>query len=93
MTQCSLSTLHQGLADIGNTKCGFVGRNDLVVDHGTEVQVDIVLGHAALTGHFDNLDLNIHRCKMLAQWVHFDQTGIDGTFESGRTSIRTYILK
>lgn len=43
-----LSSLDQSLADVGDAKGGLVGRCNVVVDDGCEVQSDVVLGHANL---------------------------------------------
>lgn len=77
VAQGSLSTLDQGLADVGNAKSGLVRADNVVVDDAGEVEVDVVLGHADLLGDFDNLDLDIDLDQALRQGVDLDQTGVD----------------
>ena len=51
MTEGGLCALHEGLADIGDSKGGFVGGGDVVVDHGGEIQGNVVFCHADLLGY------------------------------------------
>ena len=51
MPQGGLGALDQGLADVGDAESGLVGGDDVVVDHGGEVQVDVIFGHAHLLWH------------------------------------------
>jgi len=37
-----LRALDEGLADVGDAEGGFVGRGDVVVDDGCELEVDVV---------------------------------------------------
>ena len=83
MAQCSLGTLHKRLADVGDTECGLVGRDDLVVDDRGQIQGHVVLGHADLARHFDNLDLHIDRDESLTQGVNLDKTRVHSAFKSG----------
>ena len=82
MTQGGLSALDQRLLHVRDTEGSLVGRDDLVVDDRGEVESDIVLGHANLARHLDNLDLDVHGGEALAQQVSLHQTGIDGSFEA-----------
>lgn len=45
-----LRAFDKGLADVGDAEGGFVRGRDVVVDHGGEVQGDVVFGHADLSG-------------------------------------------
>ena len=59
--------------------------DDLLVNHGGKVEVNIILGHAHLLRHLYGLDFDIHRLELLTPGVDLDQTGVDGAFESGRS--------
>lgn len=59
MAEGGLSTLDQSLTNVGDTEGGLVGADDVVVDNGSQVQSDIVFGHADLLRHFDVLDTHI----------------------------------
>ena len=82
MAECGLGALDEGLLDIGDSECGLVRRNDLVVDHGGQGKRDVVLGHADLARHFDDLNLDIDCLKILTQRVNLDKTGVHGAFEA-----------
>lgn len=45
-----LCALYEGLSDVADAECGFVGGRDVVVDDGGEVQGYVVFGHADLAG-------------------------------------------
>jgi hypothetical protein len=59
-----------------------VGRRDAVVDDGRQVKRDVVLGHADLLGHLDNLNLDIYLDQILRERVDIDETWVDGTGEA-----------
>lgn len=82
MAQGGLGTLNERLFDVCDTESGLVWRRDLVVDDRGEIEGHVVLGHADLARHFDDLDLDIDGGQMLAEWVHLDQTGIDRALEA-----------
>jgi len=73
-----LGALNEGLADVADTECCLVWRRDAVVDDGSQVERDVVLGHAHLLRHLDDLDLDVDLDKLLRQWVDVDKTWIDG---------------
>ena len=54
----------------------------MIVDDRGQVECDIVLGHTDLTGHLNNLDLDIDLNESLRERVDLDQTGIDGAREA-----------
>lgn len=54
----------------------------MVVDDRSQVESDIVFGHADLSWNFDDLNLDIDLDESLRQWVDLDQTGINGACES-----------
>jgi hypothetical protein len=66
-----------------------VGGDDFVVDNRSQVEGHVILGHADLTGHFDNLDLHVDGGQVLAEGVDLDQTGVDGAFESTKLRYET----
>lgn len=47
---------------------------------------DIILGHADLTRHFDDLNFDVHRPQVLAERVHLDQPRVDRPFKAARSS-------
>ena len=77
VAQGGLSTLNQGLADVGDSEGGLVRTDDVVVDNTGKVEVDVVLGHADLLGHLDDLDLDVDLDKSLGQGVDLNQTGVN----------------
>lgn len=50
-----LRALNQGLADVADSKCGFVRRDDVVVDDRRERQIDVVLGLRSISKSPDTL--------------------------------------
>lgn len=82
MAEGGLSALNESLADVGDAKSRFVRRCDVVVDDGGEVDVDVVLGHADLAGHLDDLDLDVHLDEFLREWVDLDKTRVDSPVEA-----------
>lgn len=82
MAQCSLGTLHECLANVGDTECGLVRRDDLVVDDGGQIQGHVVLGHTDLARHFDNLDLDVDCDESLTKRVNLDKTRVHSAFKS-----------
>jgi hypothetical protein len=91
MTKSGLGTLNESLADVGDTEGGDVGRDDVVVDNGGEVEGDIVLGHADLLGNLGDLDLDVDLDEILTERVDLDQTGIDGLVELAELGDKAYI--
>lgn len=91
MAQGGLGTLDEGLLDVCDTEGGLVGRSDLVVDDGREVEGHVVLGHADLTRHFDDLDLDVDGGQVLAERVHLDQTGVDRALEAGGSQNSSFV--
>lgn len=81
MAQGGLGALDEGLAHIGDAEGGLVGRDDVVVDDGVEMEGDVVLGHAGLLGHFGNLDLDVDLDESLAEGVDLDEARVDGLVE------------
>lgn len=77
-----LGALDEGLADVADAEGGFVRGGDVVVDDGCEVQGDVVLGHADLLWHLDDLDLDVYLDEFLGQRVDLDETGVDGAVEA-----------
>ena len=77
-----LRALDEGLADVADAEGGFVGGRDVVVDDGCEVQGDVVLGHADLLRHLDDLDLDVYLDEFLGQRVDLDETRVDGAVEA-----------
>ena len=51
-----LGAFDEGLADIGDAEGGFVGGGDVVVDHGGELEVYVVFGHADLFRYLCNTE-------------------------------------
>jgi hypothetical protein len=68
-----------------------VRRGDVVVDDGGQVQGDVVLCHADLTRHFDDLDLNIDLDEALGKRVDLDETGVDSTREAAELGDQTNV--
>ena len=58
-------------------------------DLSCEMEVDIVLGHADLLWHLDDLDLDIDLEQALGQRIDLDQTWIDGACESAELGNQT----
>lgn len=77
-----MSALHQRLAHVGDAERGLVGGGDVVVDDGSEIEVDVILCHAYLSRDLDDLDLDVDGAEVLAERVHVDETWVDGAFEA-----------
>lgn len=82
MAQGSLGTLDKRLTNVTDTESGLVRRSDAVVDDGSQVERDVVLGHADLLGNLDNLDLDVDLDKVLGEGVNINETRIDSAGES-----------
>ena len=82
MAQGCLGTLYERLLDVSDSKGGFVGRRDLIVDDGGQIQRDVVFRHADLARDLHDLDLHVDGLQALAQWVDFDETRVDCAFEA-----------
>lgn len=80
--QGGLRTFYQRLAHIRDTEGRLVRRDHRVVDDRAQVNGDVVLGHAHLSRHLDDLDLDVHGHQALTQWVDFDEARIHGAFET-----------
>lgn len=87
MSQSGLSALHERRSDVGDAERGLVWGSDLVVDDGGEIESDIVLGHANLARHFDDLDLDIHGLETFADGVDLDETRVHGALEATSMSM------
>ena len=82
VSERSLGALDQGGADVGDAEGGLVRARDVIVDDRGQSQVDVVLGHAHLFGHLDDLDLDVDLDEALGQGVDADETWIHGARES-----------
>lgn len=87
MSQSGLGALHECLSDVGDAERGLVWRGDLVVDDGGEIEGDIVLGHANLARHFDDLNLDIHGLDLFADGVDLDEARVHGALEAASMSM------
>jgi hypothetical protein len=67
VTKRGLRPLDQGGTDVADAKGCFIGVNDVVVDDGGDVHVDVVFGHADLGGDFDDGDFDIDLLQSLTQ--------------------------
>jgi len=67
VTKGRLGTLHKSGTHAANAECRFVGIDDVVVDDRCDVHVDIIFGHAYLSGNFHDGDLDIDLLYFLAQ--------------------------
>ena len=63
----------------------------MIVDDGCKVKCDIVLGHADLSRHFDNLNLDIDLNKALRERVDVNETRVDGTCKLAELGDKTDI--
>ena len=86
-----LRALDEGLADVADTEGGFMGRGDVIVDDGGEVQGDVVFSHADLLGDLDDLDLDVDLDELLGQGVDLDKTGVDSAVEAAELGNETNI--
>ena len=89
MSKGGLSTFDESSAEVGNAECSLVWARDAVVDDRCEGQVDVVLGHADLLWHLDNLDLDVDLNEALGQWVDLDESWVDGAGESSELGDQT----
>ena len=53
----------------------------MVVDDRGQIESDVVLCHTHLSGHFDDLDLDIDLDKSFRQRVDVNKTWVDGASE------------
>ena len=81
MTKGGLGTLDQSLANVGDAESSLVRRGNVVVDDRCEVERDVVLCHANLTWHLDDLNLDIDLNEALGERIDENETGVNGTSE------------
>lgn len=91
VTQGGLSALDQSLTNVGDTESRLVRRNDVVVDDRGQVDGDIVLGHACLPWHLDDLNLDVYLVEALRERVDLDQTRVDGLVELAELGDKTHV--
>ena len=91
VAQGGLRALDEGLADVGDAEGGFVRGRDVVVDHRGEVHGDVVLGHAHLLRHLDDLDLDVHLDQFLGQRVDLHETRVDGAVEAAEFGDESHV--
>jgi hypothetical protein len=84
VAQGCLCALYEGLADVADAESSLVRARDAVVDNGCQLQRHVVLRHADLLGHLDDLDLDIHLKKLLRQRVDIDETWVDSACETSK---------
>jgi hypothetical protein len=82
MAQRSLGSLNKSLADVADTESSLVWRRDAVVDDRRQIERHVVLGHADLLGHLDNLNLDIDLDEILRERVDIDETWVDSALEA-----------
>lgn len=82
MAECRLSTLNKRLSDVRDAKSCLMWRGNVVIDNGSELERNVVLGHADLLWDFDNLNLDIDLDESLGERVDLDETWVDGTVET-----------
>ena len=82
VSQRRLGPLDERLADVGDAEGGLVRAGDVVVDDAGEVQGDVVLGHADLLGHLDDLDLDVDLDELLGERVDLDEARVNGAVEA-----------
>ena len=54
----------------------------MIVDDRSQVEGNVILGHADLTRHLDDLDLDINSCQVLAERVDLYEAGINCTLKT-----------
>lgn len=59
-----------------------MGRRDLIIDDGGQIQRDVIFGHADLARDLDDLDLNIDGSETLAQWVDLHEARVNCAFKA-----------
>jgi hypothetical protein len=80
--QGGLGSFDQGLTDVADAESGLVRRNNVVVDHRSEVDCDVVFGHADLLGDFAELDFDVDLDEALGEGIDFDKTWVHGAVEA-----------
>ena len=61
----------------------------MVVDNRGELESNVVLGHADLLWHLDNLDLDVDLDEALREGVDLDKTWVDGAVEATKLGDET----
>ena len=82
VSQRCLRALDKCLANIADAESSLVRRYDMIVNDRGEVEGDVVLCHADLTGYFDDLDLDINLDEALRERVDLNQSRIHGAVEA-----------
>lgn len=73
------------------TECCLVWRNDVIVDDRGQMQSNIVLGHADLLWHLDDLNFDIDLNELLAERIDLDETWIDSSIKASKLGDKTDI--
>ena len=82
MSERSLRTLNESLSQVGDTESCLVWTRDVIVDDGSQSQIDIVLRHAHLLRHLDNLNLDVHLDQVLREWIDLYQAWVYSSCET-----------
>lgn len=56
----------------------------MIVNDRSQSEVHVVLGHADLSWHFNDLNFDVDLDEILRQWVDLDQSRIDCACESAK---------
>lgn len=72
-----MGAFDEGGADVGDAEGGAVGRVDVVVYHGSEVESHVVFGHADLTWNFHDLDFDVDTEERFGERVDEGEAGVD----------------
>jgi hypothetical protein len=89
VTESSLGTLHERLADVGYAEGSLVRGDDVVVDDRGEAQGDVVLGHTNLLGDLCGLNLDVDLDEALAEGVDLGEAGVDSLVEAAELGDET----
>jgi hypothetical protein len=89
VAESSLSTLNEGLANIGDAKSRNMRSDNMIVNDRSKAQSYVVLGHTDLLGHLGDLDLDIHLDEVLAERVDLNQTWVDSLVKFAKLGDKT----
>lgn len=82
MPQRRLRPFNQRLPHITNSERGLMRARNMIINHTRQLQCNIILRHADLLWHLDDLDLDIDLDEALGERVDLHETWVDGAVKT-----------
>jgi len=89
MTERSLSTFNERLAEICDAECCSVGVANLEVDDRVNFDVDVITSDDCLSSDWANLNLDVDDAQRFSADIDLNQTGVDRLVELSKARHKT----